>query len=180
MLFVDRTPDKKKPGAKDAGPAGQGKGVTAFRWKKELVYDEQEKQIVMTGDVFITHEPQDSATASTKKSPGSFDLAAERVTAFVESDKVAQADGGAGSASTFRLQRIVAEGTVIFRREDLEFTAASVQYDERTHQLVARGSPTQPCQVQKGSMTGEFAQVDANTETEEVLFHAVSANGRGR
>ena len=68
MLFRDHRPPEEKTAApvapaapakaKQEGPTlGSGRGNTAFKWNESLIYDDAQRQAVMTGDVEVVHHP---------------------------------------------------------------------------------------------------------------------------
>ncbi|HWE02388.1 MAG TPA: hypothetical protein VG326_08240 [Tepidisphaeraceae bacterium] len=139
-----RPPEKPKAGAKkgDEDDTG-GRGDTAFKWERQLVYSEARRQAVMTGDVIIVHQPEGKESAQ-----GPVRINADQVTAWFDPIKpdgkpaTKPARATSDPQTSMQLKNLTADGHVTITRAASTLTADAVEYDPRTHWMVAHGTDT--------------------------------------
>jgi lipopolysaccharide export system protein LptA len=190
MIVRDhRPPDGKKPDAPAPAPApaapqqkpegptlGSGRGNTAFRWNESLVYDDAQRQAVMTGNVKVIHHP-------ITKDGQPFNLWADTLTAQLEPNSTAAAAAAAaananqppppnqpaGQQPRMRVKRVTAVGNVRVESTRLDIEAREISYDPVAQVLHARGTPNTPITVidkETGTPT-TAGELEWNTATDQ-------------
>lgn len=139
MLTVDNRPPSTQP-ADEADPMSM-RGVLAFKWDQNLIYEEAKKQVVMNAGVRVV-----------RQDPGATQLmilTGDQLTADVEpppqpatKPTTAPIARGAPAIPTrMTLKKVHVEGNVDVVNGAMHVTAESLDYDPTTHQVTARGSP---------------------------------------
>ncbi|MDB5318866.1 MAG: hypothetical protein JWN40_497 [Phycisphaerales bacterium] len=136
--------EPRPAGAKVDSGAENNRGSTAFQWSKQFTYDDAVHQAVMEGDskdpVVVVHR-DDSPKAQL------FRLTGETVTADMEA--VAAATQPTTKSTTkpageqqakVQLKLVTAVGHILFTGPGAEIHALYMQYDPKTHWLIARGN----------------------------------------
>jgi hypothetical protein len=169
------------PAAPQAGDPGSSRGATAFRWSKQLTYDEATNTAVFTGDVFIVHQDDDS-----KEEPAR--LKADKVVAVFEprpnpAAKPVPTQPGAAPqpGSQLQLKSMTATGNVSVIRAASELDAPRMDYDPVTGWMVATGTPRQPATFidATGVNSANAGRIDWNSQTWNVkLKDIISRTGR--
>ncbi len=110
------------PAQANAGDPGSSRGATAFKWSRQLTYDEATNTAVFTGDVLIVHQDDDS-----KEEPAR--LRADQVVAVFEprpnlaAKPVVNQPGAAPQpASQLQLKSMTATGNVVVTRAPRNWT----------------------------------------------------------
>ena len=147
------------------GSAENNRGSTAFEWSKQFTYEDVARQAVMTGDsvkpVVVVHR-DDSPRAQL------FRLTGETVTADLEEvpttqptskPAVAQATTKpttkpASEQAKVQLKRVTATGHLHFTGPGAEIYALYMEYDPRTHWLIARGNERERVNFTMASQPG--------------------------
>jgi len=200
MLYQDhRAPDKKEAAAPEGPTIGSGRGKTAFKWTKSLVYDQAAKEAVMSGDVEVKHWPD--ANGGQK-----FDLSGETLTAYLEPDPAAAtkpaktaanatATATAGAATTkpssafamgeadpgkMRLRRITVRDNVHVASDRMDFDAHELSYDPLAQLLTAFGDEANPVVVyeKKDGSTTTASELQWNTKTDQFKVKKLGAKVR--
>jgi hypothetical protein len=192
MLVEDHRPAPVKPtvggAAGDPRQAGgkvgdpeSNRGSTAFAWSKRFTYDDAARQAVMEGDmakpVRVVHR-DDSASAK------EYQLTGDTVTADMEEVAVAPAPaanvaGGAAAATTpttrpatkVQLRRVTSTGHIWFTGPGAQIRALYLEFDPKTHWLIARGNEREMVDFNISSQPGGpklAEEVQYNTESGEV------------
>lgn len=171
MLYVLLPAATRTPVAsKDPLQGNNLAGATAFGWKDRLVYDAAKGQFMMRGDVLVRHEPQSVAGKP-------FEVKCDTAIADVASG--AMQGTAAKAADSADITRLVLTGRPVqIKRDPEELTAATVEYDPKTDDVIAIGSQGDPVQVEKGLKTGSFQSVRMNLKTN--AFDVTGASGQGR
>jgi hypothetical protein len=179
MLVRDHRPPEEKKAAADnlakpqEGPTlGSGRGNTAFAWKKSLIYDDAQRQAVMSGDVKVVHHP-----ITREGQP--FNLWADTLTAEMEPDSPAaaakpqaanqQPAKPGGKQPKMRLKRALARGNVRVESMRLNVDARELSYDPVAQVLRAYGGENAPITVfdkEKGT-TSTIGELEWNTATDQ-------------
>lgn len=167
MLYRDlRAPEKPADAAPEGPTIGSGRGSTAFKWNKWLVYDQAARQAVMKGNVEVVHWPEENAGQP-------FHMWSDTLTAHLEPDPD-------GKNEKFRLKSVVAHGDVKVTSQRLNLDANDLTYDPLAQLLTATADPTTPItffDAQTASTT-TAAEVQWNTKTDQVRVKALSGNLR--
>ncbi|HEY7087199.1 MAG TPA: hypothetical protein VH518_03860 [Tepidisphaeraceae bacterium] len=152
-------------------PLGDMSGATAFRWDKQLNFDQKSMRAEMTGNVVIVHDDE-------KQKSEPYRLNAEKVSADFEreadkSDASSQkhdpsADGFMPLSSSSKVKQLTAEGDVRFVSKQVEFNAGMVTFDPAQELLTAHGTERVPVEVSKGLSIGSFQEVSWNTRTQQI------------
>jgi hypothetical protein len=191
MLVRDyRPPEVKKdpaaaPGASaKGGPTlGNGRGNTAFKWSKSLIYDDAQHQAVMNGDVVVVHNP-------ITKEGEPFNLWADTLTAEMEADPSAKAatqpaaattgKSGAAKQDKMRLKRVLATGKVRVESQRMNIDASELSFDPVAQVLHARGSEGVPMTIfdkEKGT-TSTAGELEWNTASDQFRIKDLSGKVR--
>jgi hypothetical protein len=197
MVVEDHRPPATKPApgsAAEASLAGQkaspdaenNRGTTAFQWSKTFTYDDAQHQAVMTGEdrnpVVVVHK-DDSPRGQV------FRLTGNTVTADLEPaapttrpTTMATAAGGPATRPAqpqeqkMQLKRVTGTGHLVFNGPGAEIHALYMEYDPRTHWLVARGNEREMVEFNVASQAGgsrRAEEVQYNLETAEVKSRGV-------
>ena len=169
-------------GGKEGPTVGSGRGNTAFQWSQSLVYDDAQKQAVMTGDVTVIHHP-------ISKDGQPFNLWADQMTADMEADPAAAASKAdkppsatkpADKTPKMRLKRVLATGHARVESERLNIDASELSYDPVAQVLHARSTEGVPITIvdkQKGT-TSTAGELEWNTATDQ--FRVKDLSGKVR
>ncbi len=177
MLVRDhRAPDPKAKKDDDAAGMGSGRGATAFKWSKLLLYNEDARRADITGNVLIVHRGDDPKDLPAR-------INAEQVTAFFQPAKKtdpAHAAAPAGQAAPMELKWLTANDSVFVTRGTEELTARRVEMDPATHWLHAYGTDRDPAVVTNTATndTTSAEQIDWNTQTWDMKFKNIFARSR--
>lgn len=191
MLVGDHRPPEKPRDdkSKSGDDASSGRGTTAFRWGRSLIYTEQRREAVMTSDVYVRHRPdsRDSSEIEIRhadqvnawfepQKPKAKPAAANPAAAPAAVAPAAVSTAGAAtkpatrpadSETAMQLTRLIADGNVAITRAGSNLFANQVDYDPITHWMIARGSTNHPAHYEdpdpKKSMTA--GQMEWNTES---------------
>jgi hypothetical protein len=146
--------DARPASAKADSSAENNRGTSAFQWFKQFTYDDSAHQAIMLGDehnqVVVVHR-DDSPKAQ------SYRLTGDSVTADLEDIATTQPTTKAVASATMpsttqattkpadrlskvQLKRVTALGHLLFTGPNAEIHANYMEYDPRTHWLIARGS----------------------------------------
>jgi hypothetical protein len=166
MLFMDNRPAAATPSAVEAAKDPMGiRGNTAFRWKKNLVYDELARVVTLNGDVRISRE---NAGADDKMT-----LDADTVVAEIEppaadatqpaAKPAGQADLDEELANKVQFKRVRAEGNVTVKSKQFSAEATSIDYDPAKHELTVRGTRNQPATWTDASGSANVDELIWNT-----------------
>jgi hypothetical protein len=155
-------------GTKVDDAASNNRGTTTFEWTKTFVYDDAAKQAVMTGDaakpVVVVHRDEsvraqlfrltgDVVTADMEEvavTPTTKPTTTMPATTQVATTQVASA--GATTQATTKptrqtkteIRRITASGRLLFTGPGADIHALYMEYDPKTHWLIARGNEREP------------------------------------
>ncbi len=184
MIVEDHRPAATQPatgeGARPAGgavgdPAGNNRGSTGFKWTKRFTYDDTTRLAVMEGDasrpVIVAHK-DDSPKGQV------FQLLGETVTAELEEAAgILKGDAATKPATrpteaNVQLKRVTAEGRLVFTGPGSEIRALWMEFDPKTHWLVARGSERELVDFNISSQPGgakTAEEVRYNTESGQVM-----------
>ena len=160
------------------------RGDTAFEWKRDMVYRESEQSAVMTGDVYIVHQPDGKESAD-----GPMRIKAQRVIAWFASQhgpastvaRTATSTATRPAEAAMALKRLSASQDVSVTRGEATLTASRLDYDPLSHWLSAHGSGSRPAHYEdpdpKRSLTAR--DIQWNTQTWNVkLSDANTASPR--
>jgi hypothetical protein len=169
--------EPRPAGAKVDAGAENNRGSTAFAWSKQFTYDDAAHQAVMEGDtkdpVVVVHR-DDSPKAQL------FRLTGETVTAEMEAAPATQpavkpttgpTSKPVGAEAKMQLKLVTATGHILFTGPGAEIHALYVQYDPKTHWLIARGNERERVDFVIATQPGgaKFAEeIQYNLETGEV------------
>ncbi len=172
-------PTTKKADAADG--MASGRGATAFRWSKKLLYSEATRRADMTGDVLVVHRGDTAADEPAR-------ITAEQMSAFFQPAALPApgattqvAASGAQQPRAMELKWLSASGSVFVTRATTELTAARIDLDPISHWLHAYGTERNPAVFSNTASNGSTSalQVDWNTQTWNVKFpHGVSSQGQ--
>jgi hypothetical protein len=168
MLVEDHRPPTTKPantvanadaqpaGSKVDGAADNNRRTTTFEWTKTFTYEEAAKQAVMTGDaqkpVIVVHR-DDSPKAQIFRLTGDTVTADVEEVAITPTTKPATTNPATTQATATtkptrttktEIKRITATGHLVFTGPGADIRANYMEYDPRTHWLIARGTEREP------------------------------------
>ena len=107
-MLIEDTRAKPNPATQPSSPAGGDmRGATAFRWQKEMRYDDSSRQATMTGGVKVVHDGINDPTGQQH-----FELNADQIAAEIERKATTQPAHGEKSDATLYSSR----GRCISRR----------------------------------------------------------------
>ena len=157
-------------------PGGNTRGVTAFRWQKSLVVDQEAKRAVMEGDVFI---------ANRADAPGAevVNVTGDRAIALFAAKPATQPATGQAAAKPsesdagVQLRWLTIDGNLVVRRGDSTLTAHRLDYDPETAWMAALGTERNPAVFQNATDTVMADQIFWNAQTWMTRF--VNIRGRG-
>jgi hypothetical protein len=158
-------------GGDDAGMGG-GRGVTAFKWTKRLIYSEDAHKAVMSGDVLVAHEADDP-----KELP--VQVTADEMTAIFTPAGVKLVGAPASNGGAMELHSLEADGNVAVTRGNEQLTAPKLYYEPLSHWMTATGNAQTPATMIDAQGTRSTAdEIRWNTET--WAFSMKRATGGGR
>jgi hypothetical protein len=167
MFLGDHHPSEKpKAGAKQDDVVG-GKGNTAFKWERMLVYKDVDHTAVMTGDVVIVHQPEGNESAD-----GPVRINADSVTAVFDPKKPPAATTGPASKqpdSSMQLAHLTADGHITVTRGQTVLTADQIEYDPATHWMTAHGTHANPAHY-------ENAEIGSSKSFDDLSWNTVTWN----
>ena len=149
---------------------GNFRGATAFQWAKDLVFDQAENRMTMSGNVLIVHE--DPA-----RDDQSFRLEAAQVRAEMiddaparKADTRADATDALFGPSELHLRSLSASGDIRLTAPQIQIEAQDVTYDAAAELLTARGSERQPVELYNASgvSRGSFQEVVWDARAEQI------------
>ena len=171
-----------RPAAAKVDDSGENnRGSTAFQWSKRFTYDDAIRQAVMEGDkdhkVVVVHR-DDSPKAQL------FRLTGETVMADLEEVPLSTTKPAAVAVATtgpttkpaekqtkVQLKKVTALGHLLFTGPGAEINALYMEYDPRTHWLIARGNERERVDFAVASQPGGHKlaeEVHYNLDTGEV------------
>ncbi len=178
MLFEDLRPAGDDADARERAMDPMNmRGRTAFGWKERLTYSEKASQLVMTGDVIVAREQ----ILGEKHEP--MLLQGDRIVAdIVPQEQLPQVGAaGAGNAQPMniggietrvQLKRVVVQGNVTVRSDQLFVVASEIEYDPAAHLLTVRGKDRQRARKLDPKTELEDASFDEmvwNTQTNQII-----------
>jgi hypothetical protein len=169
MLYEDlRSTSQSAPTTGPAAPLGDMSGATAFQWDRELIYDQNENQAQLLGNVLIVHQPLDE-----KGEP--FRLDSQQVTVDFEPSS---AKGQQPSDS--KMKTMTAAGSVQFMSRQIRFESDRMIFDTINNRLTAFGTEHQPVDIYDDSGVSSAIVNEAwwDTRTQQMGMHDISANMR--
>ena len=122
----------------------------------------------MRGDVLVRHEPQNAFSKP-------FEVLCDTAIADVVLGGKSPTEA-TGNATVTRM--VLTGRPVHITRGDDEMTAPMVEYDPKTVDVIVKGTPADPVQVERGLQTGSFQSVRMNLKTND--FEVNGAMGQGR
>jgi hypothetical protein len=163
----------------------QGNGTTAFQWHKSMVFNDVEHRADMDGDVQIIHLENEGKTAAATK----VEMSAEHVTAWFEpppprpiaAANAKPAPKASSENSQIQLKKVTALASpdtfVVVTRGNDSMRARQIDYDPRTHRLIATGSSRNPVTfVSNGTVTASAEAMTWDTITWVPKFNNVILN----
>jgi hypothetical protein len=170
-----------RPAAAKVDDSGENnRGSTAFQWSKHFTYDDAIRQAVMEGDkdhkVVVVHR-DDSPKAQIFRLTGETVMAdLEEVPMPATKPAVAVATTGpstkpADKQTKVQLKKVTAMGHLLFTGPGAEINALYMEYDPRTHWLIARGNERERVDFAVASQPGGHKlaeEVHYNLDTGEV------------
>jgi len=169
MLYQDHRPTTQPEGP----TVGSGRGNTAFRGAKSLVYDPNVKQAVMNGNVKVVHNPDANGGQP-------FNLDAQTMTAQLEPDPAATqpstkpttklaSTNPADQMEKMHLRKVTADGDVHVVSQRMNVDARHLTYDSQEQVLVATGTDLNPVVVfdNGNGSTHNVQELWWNTKTDQ-------------
>jgi hypothetical protein len=175
MIYQDyRAPENKDAAAPEGPTVGSGRGETAFRWSKWLVYDQPRQNVTMSGDVLVVHHAD-----ATGGQP--FNVTGQTLIAELEPDPAAaakpdaagaakaQANDADQAAGKFRLKRMTVRDHVGVESTRMNIDAQELNYDPLAQVLTATGNQGTPVVIfdKTNGSTTTAGQLDWNTRTDQ-------------
>jgi lipopolysaccharide export system protein LptA len=142
MITVDNRPPSTQPAAGGDDDPMSMRGQLGFKWGKSLIYDESQKQVVMSGGVLVVRQEQDPKAAQTR-------MTGDTLTADVEpppqpatkpTTKPAGAPASPAAPMKMQVKKVHVEGSVDVVNGGLHLKAETMDYDPEKHVMTARGS----------------------------------------
>jgi hypothetical protein len=164
----------------------QGNGTTAFEWQKSMVFSDVEHRADMDGAVQIVHLEKEAAAMKVE-------MSAEHVTAWFEAPPPKPINGtntksvpkANAESSQIQLKKVIALSSpatyVVVTRGPDSMRARQIDYDPKTHKLLATGSARNPVTfVSNGTVTASAESMTWDTitwvfETRNVILNAAPA-----
>ncbi len=173
MLVRDhRPPEQTDSNGDQPGGLSSNRGATAFKWSRRLVYSENARRAIMTGDVLVVHQSD-----LPKELP--VQLAADEMTAFFEPAKKAATTTQPSEPAELNLQRLEATGNAIATRGPAQLNAEKMIYEPATHWMTAIGSSSVPVVMLNEDGTQSTAD-EARWNTDTWNFVAIGASEQSR
>lgn len=177
MLAEDHRPTTKttQPAEPLSPDAGDFRGMTAIQWQKQFVFNPNEHQARLQGDVHIVQEPAGDPTRRRELS------ADEVVVLFAAVPTTAPTTAPtAEEASRLQLSSVRAQGSIYFKTEGIECRAAKVDFDADKHILHATGDSTQRGELLDGQglSRGGFDELWFDTQSQNLQI--IGAHGQVR
>jgi hypothetical protein len=167
MIVEDHRPPATQPIAGGAGNGGEARpaaakvddagennrGSTAFQWSKQFTYDDAVRQAVMEGDsknpVVVVHRDDspkaqifrltgETVTADMEEAPPTTQPTSKPVVAQAGTQPTTKPAGD--QQAKMQLKRVTATGHLHFTGPGAEIHALYMEYDPKTHWLIARGN----------------------------------------
>ena len=191
MLLIDRRADSEAGDESDSTAATSsasssptaglsGRGATLFLWTENLTLDATANDMVMTGDVKMTHRP--TATRTTPATPVHFD--AQRLFVDFEPEQPASTQDGEGTASASRtwldedmsglsIREIQAHERVLITRAPHHAMADHLRYTADDNTVTLRAEPNRIVEVmeddQPAPITGRVISWNLQTNTFDIV-----------
>jgi hypothetical protein len=175
LLFVDRrlAPAQQPVRGQDRMPTGRG--TTAMKWSDSLSYSPAARRLDFKGQVAFAHQPVEGRAggdggaggAGVKGDEEPLRLFADTLSAFL-------APGSAAAAplagDTAQLDRITAEGNLIFTGRGLSVRAHTLEFLTAQQILTAAGRDRQPVEIDdpSGAGAGTADSVRLNLKTGQI------------
>lgn len=173
MLVRDHRPPEQTEGNGDQqGGLSSNRGATAFKWSRRLVYSEDARRAIMSGDVLVVHQSD-----VPKELP--VQLAGDEMTAYFEPAKITTGTTQSSEPPELNLQRLEAIGNAIATRGPAQLNAEKMIYEPATHWMTAIGSSSVPVVMLNEDGTQTTAD-EARWNTDTWNFVAIGANGQSR
>lgn len=156
MLARDHRPKVKQAtatGGNEEDSSG-ARGATAFQWHKQLIYKEADHRSDMTGQVVVVHQDDDPSSPPVR-------MICEHVISWFEAAPKHPATGkqGGEDSAQMQLRYLSAEGNpVVVTRDTDQVVARQVDYNPKTHVLIATGTQQNPVSFTDGSAAGGVAE----------------------
>jgi hypothetical protein len=156
MLSRDHRPKVRQAaatGGNDEDASG-ARGATAFEWHKRLLYVEADHRSDMIGQVVVVHQDDDPNSPPVR-------MTCEHVISWFEAaPKHGATEKKPGDdSSQMQLRYLSAEGNpVVVTRDTDQVVARQVDYNPRTHVLIATGTQQNPATFTDGSAAGGVAE----------------------
>jgi lipopolysaccharide export system protein LptA len=160
MLVRDYRSPVKGAAADDAG-LGTGRGATAFQWSRRLVYNEDARTAIISGNVFVKHVPD-----SPKELP--VQITSDEMTALFEpaAGKARSPATQPGESQALELKSMEAVGNVVVNRGVTQVNAQRVYFEPASHWMTAQGTSQSPVNVlQENGTQSSVDEVRWNTQT---------------
>ena len=143
MLMEDYRPPATQPAGKSADDAdNSGRGVTAFEWSTQMVYDDAARQAVIDG---TTKDPVTIVHRDKPENPDDMRLTGEQVVADLQpADAAAKQPGQDGGEMRMQAKLITARGHVVMQTRGNQLTALKMTYEPRTRVVTAYGDDRIP------------------------------------
>jgi len=161
MLVRDHRPPT--PGAsreEDQSGLGTGRGATAFKWTRQMIYNEDARQSVMNGDVMVVHVSDDAKDLPVQ-------LNSDQLTANFQpaAGKKQTTTQPAEGSPPVELKNVQADGNVLVNRGPMQITSQRLYFEPASHWMTFDGNERNPVTVigDKGTETGD--EVRWNTQT---------------
>jgi len=108
----------------------------AFKWTKDFVYDDANRSATMRGDVLLVHQTPTGAEA--------YRMNAQKVTAEMQPEepkdpKTPTTRKASDLSAGAKVKKLVADGSIVFNSQRLQFLAEHIEFDPTAQQLIARG-----------------------------------------
>lgn len=176
MLVRDHRPSNTAKDPSVVPGPGEGRGVSAFQWKKALIYDEQKRRATMKGDVLIVHKPDGENQSPVR-------LSADWVSAAFEptgQTKPAAGDEPADLGAALRLTGLSAIGNINATRDAAQLTAHRIDFNPADEWITASGTARNPATFTDGAGAGSTTAevVQWNAKTWHVRFKNITARVR--
>ena len=161
MIYRDHRPAEAKEKKPEGPSIGSGRGDTAFKWAKNLVYDPDAAQAVMSGDVVVVHNPIGNGQA--------FNINAQTLTATLQPDTKVPTTNPSAAAANIKVKRVTAAGDVHVQSKRLNFDGPNLAYEPDAQILMATGDANHPVTVydNESGSTSQAGELWWNTQTDQ-------------
>ena len=159
MLVRDHRSPVQAATGDDAG-LGTGRGATAFQWTRRLIYNEDSRRAIMSGNVFVKHvsdNPKDLPVQLTSdEMTALFEPAAGKTPAATQPSQ----------SRALELKSMEAVGNVVVNRAATQVNAQRVYFEPASHWMTAQGTSQSPVNVlDENGTQSSVDEVRWNTQT---------------